>query len=67
MDSAQEDYDRTVALFGDLARYAQKTGADLHFVDLVGRSLVCSLPERRPGDVQRDGDTGPGSQPTDFG
>ncbi|MDT0462778.1 hypothetical protein [Streptomyces gibsoniae] len=44
-----EDFPRTVFLLGQLALYADTTGADLDFVDAIGPSLAVSLPEPPPG------------------
>ncbi|MET8807212.1 hypothetical protein [Streptomyces sp. NPDC004546] len=40
-----EDFARTVLLLGQLALYADTTGADLDFVEAVSPSLAASLPE----------------------
>ncbi|MFF3844539.1 hypothetical protein [Streptomyces sp. NPDC002328] len=40
-----EDFARTVLLLGQLALYADTTGADLDFVDVVSPALAASLPE----------------------
>lgn len=44
-----DDFARTVLLLGQLALYADMTGADLDFVDVVSPSLAASLPEPPPG------------------
>ncbi|MEV5385594.1 hypothetical protein [Streptomyces sp. NPDC052721] len=44
-----EDFARTVLLLGQLALYADMTGADLDFVEAVSPSLAVSLPEPPPG------------------
>ena len=45
-----EDFARTVLLLGQLALYADTTGADLDFVDVVSPSLAASLPEPPTGE-----------------
>jgi hypothetical protein len=44
-----EDFARTVVMLGQLALYANTTGADLDFVESVSASLAVSLPEPPPG------------------
>ncbi|MFC8245819.1 hypothetical protein [Streptomyces chartreusis] len=44
-----EDFARTVLLLGQLALYADMTGADLDFVEAVSPCLAVSLPEPPPG------------------
>ncbi|MET8162871.1 hypothetical protein ABZT34_01195 [Streptomyces sp. NPDC005329] len=44
-----EDFARTVLLLGQLALYADTSGADLDFVEAVSTSLAVSLPEPPPG------------------
>ncbi|WP_439811672.1 hypothetical protein [Streptomyces sp. P9-2] len=44
-----EDFLRTVSLLGQLALYADTSGADEEFVVSVAPSLVVSLPEPPPG------------------
>ncbi|MER6983910.1 hypothetical protein [Streptomyces carpinensis] len=44
-----EDFARTVLLLGQLALYADTTGADLDFVNAISPSLAVSLPEPPPG------------------
>ncbi|MCX5263581.1 MULTISPECIES: hypothetical protein [Streptomyces] len=45
-----EDFARTVLLLGQLALYADTSGADLDFVDVVSPSLAASLPEPPTGE-----------------
>jgi hypothetical protein len=44
-----EDFTRTVFLLGQLALYADTSGADETFVEAVAPSLAVSLPEPPPG------------------
>ncbi|MET7383456.1 hypothetical protein ABZT08_32505 [Streptomyces sp. NPDC005526] len=54
-----EDFARTVLLLGQLALYADTTGADLDFVNTISPSLAASLPEPPPGTFP------PGYDPSD--
>ncbi|MCF4138827.1 hypothetical protein [Streptomyces koyangensis] len=45
-----EDFARTVLLLGQLALYADTSGADLDFVDVVSPCLAASLPEPPTGE-----------------
>ncbi|MFF5666852.1 hypothetical protein ACFY7F_29080 [Streptomyces griseofuscus] len=51
-----EDFTRTVFLLGQLALYADTSGADEKFVDAVAPSLAVSLPEPPPGVFPSDYD-----------
>ncbi|MFR9790082.1 hypothetical protein ACL07V_15650 [Streptomyces sp. MB22_4] len=51
-----EDFTRTVFLLGQLALYADTSGADEKFVDAVAPSLAVSLPEPPPGVFPSDCD-----------
>ncbi|MER6628513.1 hypothetical protein ABT301_09760 [Streptomyces sp. NPDC000987] len=51
-----EDFVRTVFLLGQLALYADTSGADEAFVNAVTPSLAVSLPEPPPGAFPSDDD-----------
>ncbi|MEU6217000.1 hypothetical protein ABZ845_05675 [Streptomyces sp. NPDC047022] len=55
-----EDFARTVVMLGQLALYAETTGADLDFVESVSPSLAMSLPDIPPGHVPNEGPEYPG-------
>ncbi|SNX62889.1 hypothetical protein SAMN06272735_4681 [Streptomyces sp. TLI_55] len=44
-----ENFARTVLLLGQLALYADVSGADGDFIEALGPSLAASLPEPPPG------------------
>jgi len=44
-----EDFVLTVAMLGQLALYADTSGADQHFIDALGPCLAASLSEPAPG------------------
>ncbi|MEU6417620.1 hypothetical protein [Streptomyces spiralis] len=54
-----EDFARTVVMLGQLALYADTSGADLDFVESVSSSLAASLPEP-PGYDTNEGPEYPG-------
>ncbi|MGI5139200.1 MULTISPECIES: hypothetical protein [unclassified Streptomyces] len=62
MYSPEEDYDRTLALLGDLSAYATVPGADQGFIDVIGRALAVSLPARPPGYDPNAGPQYPGQE-----
>ncbi|MFE0356289.1 hypothetical protein ACFW2I_22645 [Streptomyces nigra] len=55
-----EDFARTVLLLGQLALYADVSGADQDFIEALGLSLAASLPEPPPGVFPPDYDPNDG-------
>ncbi|MFF1690279.1 MULTISPECIES: hypothetical protein [unclassified Streptomyces] len=55
-----DDFARTVLMLGQLALYADTSGADDSFIEAVGPSLAASLPEPPPGYDPTDGPDYPG-------
>jgi hypothetical protein len=55
-----EDFARTVLLLGQLALYADASGADQDFIEALGPALAASLPEPPPGVFPPDYDPSDG-------
>ncbi|MFD0007569.1 hypothetical protein ACFVJ4_34875 [Streptomyces sp. NPDC127178] len=57
-----EDFARTILMLGQLALYADNTGADQDFIEIVGPCLAASLPEPPPGTFPTDYDPAEGPE-----